>query len=186
MHSVPITTDVVGSTPAQGEVYNGMWQFSGFLRVLLFPPPMKLTHNITEILLKVALNTIKQNLNKTKPRSAGRWLKGRDVSVDEHYTSTVHIKYYGSRCSVHVYTRTLHFYCTYKVLWFQMLGSVHVYTRTLHFYCTYKVLWLQMLGSVHVYTRTLHIYCTYKVLWLQMLEMYIYTQEHYTSTVHIK
>jgi hypothetical protein len=25
MQSVPITTDVVGSTPAQGEVYNIMW-----------------------------------------------------------------------------------------------------------------------------------------------------------------
>ena len=112
MHSVPITTDVVGSTPAQGEVYNGMWQFSGFLRVLLFPPPMKLTHNITEILLKVALNTIKQNLNKTKPRSAGLWLKGRDVSVDEHYTSTVHIKYYAPdvlyMCTQEHYTSTVH------------------------------------------------------------------------------
>jgi hypothetical protein len=32
-----------------------------FLRVLLFPPPIKLDcHDITEILLKVALNTIKQ------------------------------------------------------------------------------------------------------------------------------
>ena len=25
MQSMPITTDVVGSTPAQGEVYNIMW-----------------------------------------------------------------------------------------------------------------------------------------------------------------
>jgi hypothetical protein len=31
---------------------------SGFLRVLWFPPSIKLTHDITEILLKVALNTI--------------------------------------------------------------------------------------------------------------------------------
>jgi hypothetical protein len=41
--------------------------FGGFLRVLLFPPPIKLTstnktylHDITEILVNVALNTIKQ------------------------------------------------------------------------------------------------------------------------------
>ena len=36
---------------------------SGFLRVLRFPPPIKLTATITEILLKVELNTIDQ----TKP-----------------------------------------------------------------------------------------------------------------------
>ena len=36
-------------------------QVGGFLRVLWFPPPMKLTHHDkTEILLKVALNTINQ------------------------------------------------------------------------------------------------------------------------------
>jgi hypothetical protein len=34
-------------------------QVSGFLRVLRFPSPIKLTsHDITEIFLKVALNTI--------------------------------------------------------------------------------------------------------------------------------
>jgi len=34
-------------------------QVDGFLRVLQFPPPIKLaTTNMTEILLKVALNTI--------------------------------------------------------------------------------------------------------------------------------
>jgi hypothetical protein len=39
-------------------------QVSGFLRVLLFPPPIKLTrHDITAILLKMALNTISLNLN---------------------------------------------------------------------------------------------------------------------------
>jgi hypothetical protein len=35
-------------------------QVGGFLRVLRFPPPIKLT--ATEILLKVALNTIKQTV----------------------------------------------------------------------------------------------------------------------------
>jgi hypothetical protein len=30
----------------------------GFLRVLRFPPPIKLTATIAELLLKVALNTI--------------------------------------------------------------------------------------------------------------------------------
>ena len=33
-------------------------QVGGFLRVLRFPPPIKLTATITEILLKLALNTI--------------------------------------------------------------------------------------------------------------------------------
>ena len=35
-------------------------QVSGFFRELRFPPPIKLTAIITEILLKVALNTINQ------------------------------------------------------------------------------------------------------------------------------
>ena len=50
MQSVPIATDVVGSTPAQGEVYNivikfvsDLRQVGGFLRVFWFPPPIKLT-----------------------------------------------------------------------------------------------------------------------------------------------
>jgi hypothetical protein len=35
-------------------------QVGGFLRVLRFPPPIKLTrHDIAEIVLRVALNTIK-------------------------------------------------------------------------------------------------------------------------------
>ena len=40
-----------------------LWQDGGFLRVLRFTPPKKTKktrHDITEILLKVALNTIKQ------------------------------------------------------------------------------------------------------------------------------
>ena len=44
-----------------------MRQVGGFLRVLRFPPPIKLTTTITEILLKVALITINQtnpNFNK--------------------------------------------------------------------------------------------------------------------------
>ena len=70
--SVAITTDVVSSNLVQGKVYNIMWwsvsdlwQVSGFLWVLWFPPPIKTDrHDITEILLKVALNTIKQTNNK--------------------------------------------------------------------------------------------------------------------------
>jgi hypothetical protein len=34
-------------------------QVYGFLWILWFPPPIKHHHNITEILLKVALNNIK-------------------------------------------------------------------------------------------------------------------------------
>ena len=36
-------------------------QFGGFLRVLQFPPPIKTDrHDITEVLLKMALNTVKK------------------------------------------------------------------------------------------------------------------------------
>jgi hypothetical protein len=36
-----------------------LWQVGGSLQVLWFPPPIKADrHDITEILLKVALNTI--------------------------------------------------------------------------------------------------------------------------------
>jgi hypothetical protein len=44
MQLVPITTDVVSSNLDQGEVY--LRQISGFLRVLRFPPPIKLTTTI--------------------------------------------------------------------------------------------------------------------------------------------
>ena len=72
MQSVPITTKVVSSNPVHGEVYSiqhyeiefvsDLRQVSGFLRLLRFPPPIKLTATIfiTEIVLKVALNTINQ------------------------------------------------------------------------------------------------------------------------------
>ena len=59
----------VSSNSTDGEVYlthhymikfvNDLWQVGGFLRVLRFPPPIKLSaKDITEILLKEALNTI--------------------------------------------------------------------------------------------------------------------------------
>jgi hypothetical protein len=67
---MPITTEVVSSTPAQGEVYTplcdkvcqwlavGQWFSPG--------PPVSYTnktdrHDVTEMLLKVALNTIRPN-----------------------------------------------------------------------------------------------------------------------------
>jgi len=46
MQSVPITTDVVSSNFDQGEVHNIMWYIGGFLQVLRFPPPIKLTTTI--------------------------------------------------------------------------------------------------------------------------------------------
>jgi len=72
MQSVPITTNVVSSNPAHGEVYSiqhyvikfvsDIRQFCSFLRELWFPPPIKLTAtNGTEILLKVALNSMYPN-----------------------------------------------------------------------------------------------------------------------------
>jgi len=58
----------VSLNPAHGEVYsiqqyvrtfvNDLRQVGGFLHVLQFPPSIKLTATITEILLEVALNTI--------------------------------------------------------------------------------------------------------------------------------
>jgi len=67
VQSVPITTNVVSLNPADGEVYSiqhyvikfvsDLWQVGGFLWVLRFPPPTD-HHYITEILLKVTLNTI--------------------------------------------------------------------------------------------------------------------------------
>jgi hypothetical protein len=63
--SVPVTTKVVCSNPAHGDVYSiqhyvtkivsDLRQVGGFLRVLRFPPPMKLT---ATMLLEVALNSI--------------------------------------------------------------------------------------------------------------------------------
>ena len=56
VHSVPITTKVVSSNPVHGEVYSiqhyvikfvsDLRQVGGFLRVLRFPPPIKLTATI--------------------------------------------------------------------------------------------------------------------------------------------
>jgi hypothetical protein len=54
MQSVPITTDVVSSNPDQSEECNiimikfvsDLRQVGGFLRVLQFPPPIKLTATI--------------------------------------------------------------------------------------------------------------------------------------------
>jgi hypothetical protein len=53
IQSVPITTNVVSSNPVNGEVYsiqqyvikfvNDLRHIGGFLRVLWFPPPIKLT-----------------------------------------------------------------------------------------------------------------------------------------------
>ena len=67
---MPITTKAVNLNPTHGEVLlimiqgyvikfvSDLRQVSGSLLVLRFPPPIKLTYVITEILLKVALNTI--------------------------------------------------------------------------------------------------------------------------------
>ena len=67
VQSVPITTNVVSLNPIHGEVYSiqncvikfvsDLRQIGGFLQVLRFPPPIKLTAMIiTEILLR-KLNT---------------------------------------------------------------------------------------------------------------------------------
>ena len=69
MQLVPIATDVVSSNLDQGEVYNIMCKRLSVTcgrSVFSLGPPVSSTnksdhHNITEIFLKVALNTIKIN-----------------------------------------------------------------------------------------------------------------------------
>ena len=73
MQSMSVITNVVSSNPAHGEVYliqhyvikivSDLRQDGGFLRVLRFPPINKTDrHDITEILLKMALNNITTTL----------------------------------------------------------------------------------------------------------------------------
>jgi len=73
IQSVPIITNVVSLKPTEVEVYSiqhyvikfvsDLWQVSGFLLKLLVSSTNKTDrHNITEILLKVALNTINTKL----------------------------------------------------------------------------------------------------------------------------
>ena len=67
VQSLLIITEVVSLNPVNGEVYSiqhslikcvsDLRQVSGFLRILWFPPHKKTDrHDITKILLKVALN----------------------------------------------------------------------------------------------------------------------------------
>jgi hypothetical protein len=70
---VPIITNLVSSNPTYCKVYliqlyvikfvSDLQQVGVFLWVHRFPPPIKLTATITEILLKVALNIITLTLN---------------------------------------------------------------------------------------------------------------------------
>ena len=73
MQSVPFTTDVVGSNADQGEVYttnvikfvSDLWQVGGFSPGPAVSSTNKTDlHDLTEILLKVALNIIKPNQPK--------------------------------------------------------------------------------------------------------------------------
>jgi hypothetical protein len=73
MQPVPITTKVVSSNPAHGEVYliqhyvkkfvSDLQLVGGLRRLLRFPPPITDHNDITEILLKVTLNAITLTLN---------------------------------------------------------------------------------------------------------------------------
>jgi hypothetical protein len=65
------STNIVSSNPVHGELYSikhyvikfvsDLRQVGGFLRVLRFPPKKTDHQYITEILLKVTINTIKPN-----------------------------------------------------------------------------------------------------------------------------
>lgn len=59
-----------------------MRQFASFLRVLLFPPPMKLTATIAEILLRVALDTITLTLTRVDYFSGNLRYKIEDGLLD--------------------------------------------------------------------------------------------------------
>ena len=68
MQSVPITTNIVNLNPTQVIKYyvikfvSDMWQIGGlFLGILVSSTNKTDHHDITEILLKVVLNTIKQS-----------------------------------------------------------------------------------------------------------------------------
>jgi hypothetical protein len=68
MQSVPITTNIVDPTQAIQhyviEFVSDLRQVGGFLRVLRFSSTNKIDHHdITDILVKVALNTINQPIN---------------------------------------------------------------------------------------------------------------------------
>jgi hypothetical protein len=69
VQSVPITTKVVSLNPVHGELYSIQHYVIKFATCWWFSPgtPVSITnkadrHDITEILLKVALNTINQPL----------------------------------------------------------------------------------------------------------------------------
>ena len=76
VESVPSITKVLNSNPTHGDVYliqhyvikyvSDLRQVGGFLRVLWFPTNKTESHDITEILLKVAFNIIpSQSVPKT-------------------------------------------------------------------------------------------------------------------------
>jgi hypothetical protein len=58
---MPITTNIVGSNPDQGEVYNIMWSSLSvtYDRSVVSSNNKADRHDINEILLKVVLTTIK-------------------------------------------------------------------------------------------------------------------------------
>jgi hypothetical protein len=67
VQSAPITTKAMSLNPVHGEAHSiqnyvikfvsDLGQVGGFLKLLQFSTPITLTHDITETLLKVALNT---------------------------------------------------------------------------------------------------------------------------------
>ena len=79
VQSVPITTKVVSSNPAHSQVYsiqhfvikfvNDFLQVGGFLKVLTVSSTNKTDrHDVAEILLKVALNTINLTIIPSCPK----------------------------------------------------------------------------------------------------------------------
>ena len=101
MQSVTITTNVVSSNSSHGEVYSiqlyvtkfvsDLWQVCGFLRLVWFPPTIKLT---TEILLKVALNIIILTLSRRYNPMATLCLHSLQFHSPVFYwLTTFHVQY---------------------------------------------------------------------------------------------
>jgi hypothetical protein len=102
MQSVLITTKAVSSKPAHGDVYSIQLNYvikfvSDLLQVcgfLWFPPPIKLTHNVTETLLKVTIKNLLVHSKFYFSWDAGLVLIVRTVSCKSNYymiTMALHV-----------------------------------------------------------------------------------------------
>ena len=87
MQPVSIITKVVSSNPAHGEVYSIQHYVIKFVSDPRQVGGLRSStnntdiHDITEILLKVALNTLNQNLNQIEMISFGFYIKSININI---------------------------------------------------------------------------------------------------------